>query len=978
MTLLPVEGQLFGRRRLVDVLARSLADERAVGAVIVGEAGSGKTALAKEALKAFQEQACIIHIHGSAVAARMPYGALRSLLVNVDEAELKSPLAVLQRITSVLQERAHGKPVILFVDNAQGLDEQGATAIDQLAANGTVRLLLVCEDLPAVPGSLMRLWTDGLVRRFDVAPLDLEQTAELMSGWLGATVSRSAAEILCEASGGNVLFLLLLTREQVDTGVLVLRDGVWVFAGAAASVHGEIVDVLSARLARLSSAEREVLELLTLTDGMGLTDLLNLVQSRHVDTLQENGTIWIDQQQSPMVQIRSKLVAEVIRGSTPISRSRILHRKVLATIEPAAMNPLNFLAYACWTLDCGSVLAPEAVIRAARTANHAQDPATALRLLSVITGGECVAAAILEEARARINQGDIAEAEAILRRYEDRQDFAPTLSEWVQHQLLRSYLKRGIVDDWPEVRRLLAGVRARLYPEPLPAVGPIRPERSRTDVLSAGHSLDGRAGADGESGGVAAHGLALADVKQGIRVTADPLKADLGEFKTADFKAKALKAADLAAADFKAADFKAAELEAGELLNHDPIPARLRQELTLAEMDFAVFTGRYDEIEPALHKHLEDGGYGSDIRMHLSSWLAETWAMTGRQADAVELAEHISKQLRMDAFHPSTRAVAGSCTYVAFLVAGAWDRCTDMLGERSALGWAGGPDAGSSGELAEGVLHAFGGRAQQSLDKLLPAISQLKIRNSGGALVLALSAAAYAYSLLDEPDQVRHFRRELRKCRQQPSWQVGECAFYFSTLAELVLEQRPEVIDRLLERADTNARKGTTTQELLLVSAAARLGDEEAARRLITVAAAAQGPFAQLCVAYGKGLVNRDSSELIVATRMAATIGNDLFAMEAAHAALETARSASIRSLMRRAQQLIHGSHRKIWGTSLGGILTRKLTDREREIATIAATGASNRRIADELHLSVRTVEGHLQQIYKKLQVSERSDLTSV
>ena len=49
------------------------------------------------------------------------------------------------------------------------------------------------------------------------------------------------------------------------------------------------------------------------------------------------------------------------------------------------------------------------------------------------------------------------------------------------------------------------------------------------------------------------------------------------------------------------------------------------------------------------------------------------------------------------------------------------------------------------------------------------------------------------------------------------------------------------------------------------------------------------------------------------------------------------------------------------------------LSDRERGVLTLAAQGKSNDDIAAELHLSVRTVERHLQNAYVKLGVSGRT-----
>jgi DNA-binding CsgD family transcriptional regulator len=51
------------------------------------------------------------------------------------------------------------------------------------------------------------------------------------------------------------------------------------------------------------------------------------------------------------------------------------------------------------------------------------------------------------------------------------------------------------------------------------------------------------------------------------------------------------------------------------------------------------------------------------------------------------------------------------------------------------------------------------------------------------------------------------------------------------------------------------------------------------------------------------------------------------------------------------------------------------LTEREREVAGIAATGKSTREIAEILALSPRTVDVHLGRIYRKLNVGSRAAL---
>jgi len=54
---------------------------------------------------------------------------------------------------------------------------------------------------------------------------------------------------------------------------------------------------------------------------------------------------------------------------------------------------------------------------------------------------------------------------------------------------------------------------------------------------------------------------------------------------------------------------------------------------------------------------------------------------------------------------------------------------------------------------------------------------------------------------------------------------------------------------------------------------------------------------------------------------------------------------------------------------------TFELTEREREVAEMAAAGATSRGIAEELSISVRTVDNLLGRVYAKLGLGGRRDL---
>jgi DNA-binding CsgD family transcriptional regulator len=54
------------------------------------------------------------------------------------------------------------------------------------------------------------------------------------------------------------------------------------------------------------------------------------------------------------------------------------------------------------------------------------------------------------------------------------------------------------------------------------------------------------------------------------------------------------------------------------------------------------------------------------------------------------------------------------------------------------------------------------------------------------------------------------------------------------------------------------------------------------------------------------------------------------------------------------------------------------LTPSEMRIARLARNGRSNRQIAQELYLSIKTVEGHLARVYSKLDITTRNELGRV
>ncbi|MCK6584887.1 MAG: response regulator transcription factor [Anaerolineales bacterium] len=72
--------------------------------------------------------------------------------------------------------------------------------------------------------------------------------------------------------------------------------------------------------------------------------------------------------------------------------------------------------------------------------------------------------------------------------------------------------------------------------------------------------------------------------------------------------------------------------------------------------------------------------------------------------------------------------------------------------------------------------------------------------------------------------------------------------------------------------------------------------------------------------------------------------------------------------------RVLQERHRKTSLTESQKSNIESLTEREREILDLLAQGLSNKTMASRLYLSVRTVEGHLANIYSRLGVHSRTE----
>jgi ATP/maltotriose-dependent transcriptional regulator MalT len=143
-----------------------------------------------------------------------------------------------------------------------------------------------------------------------------------------------------------------------------------------------------------------------------------------------------------------------------------------------------------------------------------------------------------------------------------------------------------------------------------------------------------------------------------------------------------------------------------------------------------------------------------------------------------------------------------------------------------------------------------------------------------------------------------------------------------------------------------------------------------------------QGRWVGIFSAHASALATDDADQLGEVSQRFEQIGAMALAMEAAQQAADAyARGGDQRSAARlanRATQLSAHVDADLRPSALGLAGADPLTQREREVAELAADGLSSKVIGERLFVSTRTVESHLLRIYAKLGVRTRAELTEV
>lgn len=408
--------------------------------------------------------------------------------------------------------------------------------------------------------------------------------------------------------------------------------------------------------------------------------------------------------------------------------------------------------------------------------------------------------------------------------------------------------------------------------------------------------------------------------------------------------------------------------------------AALDRRVVLARAETASFQGRFHDSlklldEVGVDGALQDPGAPA-LRVAVQALALEANIVMNRQSMADTLAASLAGELARPGVDHRTADDALVRAGIAYIASGRISEGSQALADFAGSSYIWSFQRGSLAALGEALLLLMQDRVPEAVGVLTPAVEQLRITDPHGVLPIAASVLSYCAALTGTAE---HSAGQVTPAdADHGPWLVRRASEHYRLLAAARTGDRAHAALALQEHAGRDLEQGADAWALLSLGAAVRMGRQDAVPALRDLAGRLEGAMARALELYSGALMESDVEKLVAAMEAAAGMNNLRLVADIAQSGINaTTRvqdKASLRLIQRRLRELTPEPAPAEAAASHLDLLTA----REREVAVLAAAGRSNRAIATQMFVSVRTVEGHLYQVYSKLNVSSRAELADL
>ena len=387
-----------------------------------------------------------------------------------------------------------------------------------------------------------------------------------------------------------------------------------------------------------------------------------------------------------------------------------------------------------------------------------------------------------------------------------------------------------------------------------------------------------------------------------------------------------------------------AAMLAAKNLALDDLPAIVGTETAWALAAMSADAGRTTEAVA-----IADAGYtvatrcfdAPHMRFNIADAHVSALLLAGRVSDAVEVAERVRRQA--DDLPGAAQLLGAAVAGRAALGAGRLDTACLLLEQAAAA------------LCASGHALGWGYRYQ------VPCATALAMRGCTGEAAAALAAL----DKLRRPFRSLDYERSLAR-----AWvAAGQGAV-------------SEAITDLWSAAETAAANGEFAAEVICWQTATQFGDRSGASRLRALESIVEGPRVGFAARFAAALCDGAAAELAAASEDFERMGDLVAAVDASAQAAMAYRRQDLRGSALGSVTRAEALAERCGGADTPALRQAReplpLTDREREVVMLLGQGLSNRDIAAQLTLSVRTVEGHIYKAMTKTGTDSREELAAL
>jgi DNA-binding CsgD family transcriptional regulator len=459
----PFVGRAREFQHALDVLEEHSAYR---GVVLIGEAGVGKTALARSLADELKSNGLNERfVLGTKTARAVPLAAFQRW---VPVQEPHEPAVLLAAAHRALADE---RDLLMVVDDAHLLDRLSALLVQQVAASGTTKMIVTIRSGDEIPDAVTALWKEQHLMRIDIKPFTRAQTGELVCAVLDGVVSDRVIDKLHDLSAGIALVLRGLLTAAVENGNLIQDGGEWYLLGPL-QVGADLNDLLESGLVTMAADEFEVVEIVAAAEVLDWDILRQMCDTDAVARAERRGAIQLVADGSHTIaRLGHPVLRDIVRKRGGVARSRqlntllarhlseFLQRARRAGTPGARADVRSEIALA--QLMTRSDIDPDlpVITRAAASAVTMSNVVLGEQLAQFAYdhGGGLIAAIVLAEAKSWQGRGD--EAESLLATFDPDGSDALATVRWGCTRAANLYWACGDVDA---ARSVLATVRDRV------------------------------------------------------------------------------------------------------------------------------------------------------------------------------------------------------------------------------------------------------------------------------------------------------------------------------------------------------------------------------------------------------------------------------------------------------------------------------------------------------------------------------------